>query len=283
MIKSLLVGLDGSQASKVAARNAVKAAKLFGAAVRAVFVDDSAIRARMAALPVTPGTPVGATIPPSVLINLEELEEEVAERRAEVAQFYADLCRESGLAGCHLETVRGRSDDSLVRLGHQVDLIIIGRSGLGSMGEEPVIGRTTESVLHHANKPVLVASTREFHGPILVAYDGRHPSNSALASACLWAEASGMELVVLAVKDDEDEAEFVLQEAGNYVSSHNLEAEYVRKAGPVSQTVVDQARELNCGLVAMGAFGDSRLREALVGSQTRRVLVRCEQPVLMNR
>jgi nucleotide-binding universal stress UspA family protein len=92
-----------------------------------------------------------------------------------------------------------------------------------------------------------------------------------------------MDLVVLAVTDKQRDAEPILDEARTFVACHGVEAEYVWECGHVSDTVVSQCKEKGCGMVAMGAFGDSRLREALVGSQTRRVLTRCECPVLMNR
>ncbi len=302
MIRSILVALDGSGPARAAGRNAAVAARWFGARLRAVFVDDSAERARMAALPITPGTPVGG-VPPSILVSLEDLEKDMARRRDEVAEFLRRLCEEMGVEVVALETVRGRPADCIVRLGHQVDLLVMGRSGFSAGPDEDTLGSVCEAVLHHANRPVLVSTAGESQGakrpersetqiggPIVVAYDGRHPANNALSAACLFAEqarsgpaAEPLRLIVLCVKDAEQEAQPLLEEARQYLASHQVEAEFVWQAGTVSKAIVAQVAEAGGGMVAMGAFGESRLREVLLGSHTRRVLLACACPVLLAR
>ena len=290
MIRSILVALDGSEPARAAARNAAVAARWLGAEVRALFVDDSAERARAAALPITPGTPVGGAVPPSVLVNLEDLEEQVARRRREVARFLQELCAETGLETIDLESVRGRPADCIVSLAHQVDLLMLGRSGLGAGPQEDTLGTTTEAVLHHTNKPVLVSTSCGFGGPLVVAYDGRHPANNALAAACLLAEQARPEppqeplkLVVLTVTDSEAQAQPLLEEARRYLTPHRVQAEFVRRQGTVSEAIVAQVGSVGSGMVAMGAFGESLLREVLLGSHTRRVLQACRWPVLLVR
>jgi nucleotide-binding universal stress UspA family protein len=290
MIRSILVGLDGSKPAESAARASAGMARRLGARLRAVFVDDSAERARMTALPITPGAPVGGAVPPAVLISLQDLEEETARRRDETAAFVAGLAKETGLTDLALETVRGRPADSIVRLGHQVDLLALGRAGLSSDPGEKKLGSTTQAVLHQANKPVLVLSTHEVDARVLVAYDGRHPANNALAAACtLVNQAAGapahqpLELLVLTVAETERQAQPILEEARQYLLPHQVQARLLWRSGTVSDAIVAQMTEAGGGLVAMGAFGQSRLREVFLGSHTRRVLLACEYPVLLTR
>jgi nucleotide-binding universal stress UspA family protein len=290
MIRSILVGLDGSEAAQSAARGAAGLARRLGARLRAVFVDDSAERARMTALPITPGAPVGGAVPPAVLISLQDLEEETTRRRDETTEFIGGLAKETGLADLALETVRGRPADSIVRLGHQVDLLAVGRAGLSGGPGERKLGRTTEAVLHQANKPVLVFSTQELDARVLVAYDGRHPANNALAAACMLVKQTRtspahqpLELVVLTVAETERQAQPFLEEARQYLLPHEVEARLLWRAGTVSEAIVAQVNEAGGGLVAMGAFGQSRLREVFLGSHTRRVLLACDWPVLLTR
>jgi nucleotide-binding universal stress UspA family protein len=40
-------------------------------------------------------------------------------------------------------------------------------------------------------------------------------------------------------------------------------------------------RDIDADLVVMGAYGHSRLREAILGGATRNMLEACEKPVLM--
>jgi len=295
MIKGILAALDGSSAAEVAAGNASLVARWFGAKLRGLFVNDSAEQARLAALPVTPGTPIGGAVTPSVLVNLEELEREAAKRRAEVADYFSRLCRQAGLPEGELETLRGRPAECIVRLSRQVDLVSLGRSGLDTGPDKRAIGSTTEAVLHHTNKPVLVSSkqllgqvcltrtgsTNQLPGPILVAYDGRNPANTALAVAGQFAEVRGLELIVLTVAEQENQAQPLFEEARNYLAAHGQEARFLWEKGPLTQAVLSQLEATGAGLVAMGAFGKSRLREVFLGSHTRRVLLACDCPVLL--
>ncbi len=200
-----------------------------------------------------------------------------------MSEHFSALCREMGLSAGALETVRGRPADRIVRMGHEVDLVSMGRSGLSTDPEERKLGSVAEDVLHHTNKPVLISSVHELCGPIIVAYDGRHPANTALAVACVFAESRHLDLIVLTVRDEEDQARPLLKEARNYLSAHGLEARLVWKKGSVSKAIVAELEAAGVGFVSMGAFGESRLREVFLGSHTRRVLEACDCPVLLTR
>ena len=49
----------------------------------------------------------------------------------------------------------------------------------------------------------------------------------------------------------------------------------------VADVITRHARDRNAGLLVMGAYSHSRLREALLGGATRHMLERAEIPVLM--
>ena len=50
---------------------------------------------------------------------------------------------------------------------------------------------------------------------------------------------------------------------------------------PVPEQVLEYARQTGAGLLVMGAYGHSRLRELVLGGVTRRMLIDAELPVLM--
>jgi nucleotide-binding universal stress UspA family protein len=49
----------------------------------------------------------------------------------------------------------------------------------------------------------------------------------------------------------------------------------------VGQALLEQARQLDCDLLVMGAYGHSRLREMILGGATREVLAHSKISVLM--
>ena len=92
-------------------------------------------------------------------------------------------------------------------------------------------------------------------------------------------------LIVLCVKDTEREAQPFLEEARQYLmpAGRRVEAQFVWQKGTVSKAIVTQVQAAGGGMAAMGAFGESRLREVFLGSHTRRVLLACHCPVLLTR
>jgi nucleotide-binding universal stress UspA family protein len=50
---------------------------------------------------------------------------------------------------------------------------------------------------------------------------------------------------------------------------------------PVGQALLEQSHQVEASLLAMGAYGHSRLREMVLGGATREVLSLADLPVLM--
>ncbi len=69
-----------------------------------------------------------------------------------------------------------------------------------------------------------------------------------------------------------------------YLVRHGIRAQVsvlAKTAPKVSEILARHAREEGCDLMVMGAYGHSRLREAVLGGATRAVLESAEIPVLM--
>lgn len=69
-----------------------------------------------------------------------------------------------------------------------------------------------------------------------------------------------------------------------YLVRHGVKAQVsvlARSGGKVSEVLASHARDQGCDMMVMGAYGHSRLREAVLGGATRAVLEGAEIPVLM--
>lgn len=66
----------------------------------------------------------------------------------------------------------------------QADMIVCGDRGLGGLARA-FLGSTSSSLLHHADRPVLVvpAGTGDLDGPVLIGFDGSHGARAAVAAA----------------------------------------------------------------------------------------------------
>lgn len=141
--------------------------------------------------------------------------------------------------------------------------------------EELVLGLRSPVLAVPRGVPMLT-----FDAPVLVAWDGGHESANALrASLPFLRMASAVHLVTVREKADT----FPASEAACYLSRHDLHAEVHERErnGSIAFTLEECAREVGAGLIVMGLFGHSRLRELLVGGVSREMLDRSQIPLLL--
>ena len=70
----------------------------------------------------------------------------------------------------------------------------------------------------------------------------------------------------------------------SYLSRHGVQAEVsvlARTESSVADILTRRAEETGAGMIVMGAYGHTRMREAIVGGATRHMLERAPLPVLM--
>ena len=87
---------------------------------------------------------------------------------------------------------------------------------------------------------------------------------------------------------DDAEKELVVEDGERLAASlrrGGVEAEAVvlyGKGAPVAKTLQDGAREHGCGLIAMGGYGHSRVRDFVMGGATEGVLKTLSLPVMLS-
>lgn len=119
-----------------------------------------------------------------------------------------------------------------------------------------------------------------FDRPALVAWNGGHESATAMRAALpLLARASAVHILTV----HEKEGSFPARDAACYLSRHDIHAEVheTERNGTIGATIVETARHLDAGLIVMGLFGKSRLRELLLGGVSRELLDHSKVPLLL--
>jgi len=119
-----------------------------------------------------------------------------------------------------------------------------------------------------------------FDKPALIAWDGGHEGANALRAALpLLQQASAVHLLTVREKD----STFPAADAARYLSRHDIHAESHERErnGSIAFTIEECARDLGAGLIVMGLFGHSRLRELLLGGVSRDMLDRSQIPLLL--
>ncbi|MFC4293686.1 universal stress protein [Novosphingobium tardum] len=116
--------------------------------------------------------------------------------------------------------------------------------------------------------------------PAVVAWDGGHESANAMRAALPLLRLAES---VHVVRVTEKENAFPPSDALCYLSRHDVHAELAdcAPAGSIGVTLENAARRLNAGLIVMGAFGHSRLREMILGGVTKHFLTHSKVPLLL--
>ncbi len=140
----VVVGVDGSEASKVALRFAAMEASLRGAKLRVV-----------CAWEVPRGYFTGGLLPSDELIaGFEQHARDVtASALADAARLAPDVDRETA-------TVEGQPADVLVQQSAGADLLVVGSRGLGGF-KSLLLGSVSLQVAHHATCPVAIVPHSE--------------------------------------------------------------------------------------------------------------------------
>jgi nucleotide-binding universal stress UspA family protein len=119
-----------------------------------------------------------------------------------------------------------------------------------------------------------------FDRPVVVAWDGGHEGAAALRAALpLLRLASAVHLLTVREKGDD----YPAADAASYLSRHDIHAECheTERKGTIPATIEHFALEQGAGLIVMGLFGKSRLRELLLGGVSRALLDQSVVPLFL--
>ncbi len=153
------------------------------------------------------------------------------------------------------------------------DLVIMGRCGEFSRWERKQLGATVETVSRLIRKPVIIADKKPtLIQKILFGYDGSANANQVMPFVGHLGEKLNSLITVLTITDDQELGGHYLKEAEKYLKSYKVKFESVLLPGTPDKEIIKYAENNNVDLVAIGAYGHSRIREALLGSNTEYVL-----------
>lgn len=276
MIKRILAATDGSEASKRGLDYAMALAKALGARLSAIFVVD---------IKLLEGPflrDLNATMGTAPVMNFQDTIATLLNERGQAAlSAFKDACLAEGIeADTVLDT--GVVHHSILEQAELADLLVLGRGGEHSDWLEGLMGSTTEAVLRRAKLPVAVAGcTRPVSDGVVLAYDGSPHASQALKVAVQLAADTGASLRLLLVGGEELQP--AADEARRYLADHALEATLDFRDGDTAANIVEYAQDVGAGLLVMGAYGHSRVRELLIGSTTTHVVNHATCPVLLCR
>ncbi|WP_126976640.1 universal stress protein [Frigidibacter oleivorans] len=203
---------------------------------------------------------------------------------AEMREAFMAKVNESGpgirASFLDLDTHSGFSLADCVRT---YDIAVMGRRAARA-GEEH-FGAPPQTIALEGGRPVILVpegyDLPQINEHALVAWDGQRASARALADAMHILETKARVTILTIGAPVAGGGDSV----ADYLAHHGITAEHLvqeRRSGAVSQSILDTCRSVGAGLLVMGAWGHSPLREALFGGVTVDIMAEAHVPVLMS-
>ncbi len=275
----ILVSLAGRKSDAPALATALELGRRFGAHVEGLH-GKADPRDSLSVI----GPSVGGTLVQDMVRAAAEV---IGARVARVEKLFGDMAATADNKplgegfSASLRIVEGGHGAMTARSGRLADLVVAARQSDSDDIEEIV---TLEAVLFESGRPVLVvppgAAPGDFEN-IAIAWDGSLEASRAVHGAMpLLAAAS--RVVVLSV-GEEDRGKTLSDTLVTALACQGIAAtsRVIAEDGAIGVALLSGAAEAGCGLMVMGGYGHSRLRERILGGVTRDVLASCGLPVLM--
>jgi nucleotide-binding universal stress UspA family protein len=276
MIKEILVCLEGSASSDAAIRVSMSLSRELGARLAGLaIVDEPDIRAGAAA-------GIGASS-----YKRERDDALVLDARKQAADWislFEARCRE-GEVPAHSFEVVGRPAASILEKMAAHDLTVVGRDANFRFETESQDPETRDQILRRGVRPVLLVpeGTEKLRERVLVAYDGSGAVKRAAASFAGSGLAASRDVIVATIDDDGGRAWEIASQGCEIFRQAGLLAKPHNVVSVLSNTeaIFQTAKDLDVGMIVMGAFAHSRLAHLFHQSVMRGLIERTTVPLYL--
>jgi nucleotide-binding universal stress UspA family protein len=275
-LKDLLVFLDGTESAKARVRFTVELAKEHGAHLLGIAFAPTAL------LPLY-GADVG-------FADMSEVLENVKTQGASVLAAFEASAKKAGVAA-ETRLLQGISEEfphDFAQIARHVDLAILGQPRDG----DPLVGQyaLAERCLFASGRPVIIVPAAlqnpGLKGTVVAAWDGSAEAARAINDALTFLEAASRVVLLVGVTSEQtDERIIPTDDMIAHMGRHGVTAEAVQvdigEGSDIGKLLLAEAKELDAGLIVMGAFHHSRWREFILGGVTLTVLEEAAVPLFM--
>ena len=279
IIKSILVYVDGSEASLHALKESLHLAR--------------AEKSKIMAVSVVP--PYQGDLRFTGLGNIKALLKEPCDTALAEAMKMAETEGTSLATAC----LEGEPYEEIVDLaeGEDCDLVVMG-IGSESMEKFFAMGSTTARVIGYSQGDVLGGPEKTTIGwqNLLLATDGSKHSEKAAARAAAIARSNGAELNIVSATDFVCElyaqapevgealikkARKTLDNSKKHADLQDLNTECFVREGEAYKAIIDLAKEKGTEMIVIGSHGKTGLKRLLMGSVVEKVIGNSHCPVLV--
>lgn len=167
----------------------------------------------------------------------------------------------------------------------EIRLLILGLRGKDHESNVHAIGSQVEELIRTLNVPILLVNEAFFEPrKILIAYDGSPSSKKAIDMVVKEPLFNHVERHIVNVHKDKALSSFMLEEATHILETLSFSTLHTASLqGEPIRELLNYQKEKSIDLIAMGAFSHSRIRDALFGSFTSKMILSTPKPLLLLR
>ena len=280
MITTILLCTDGSPRAATATDYALWLAGKLSASLHALYVTD--IRLLEGPLLADFSGALGAQPYGAMLPQIQQFQ---IEKSDAILAAVKDRCHKDHVP-CEVAHETGNLIHVMLAAERRADLVVLGQRGEHAPWHGDLLGSTVERLVRASVKPCLV-TPGEFRAlrHLLLAYDGSDESNKALRGGLDLAVALGAEVTIITAcqREGEDAASKFLQDAHRQALDLKLKAHAQLLHGNAETEILAACEKFGADLIVMGAYGHTRIREFILGSNTSHVLRKANVPVWLVR
>jgi nucleotide-binding universal stress UspA family protein len=273
MLRSILVGLDGSAYSAAAVDLGIRWAQHSGAVLVGLGIIDAPTICKPQPVP------LGASA-----YKVHHDATLLADADHKVQQFLehcAQRCAEAGVA-CQLLQDTGLPAEHILMEAPQYDLIMLGQHTFFHFETQEKPDTTLSVVVKQSPCPVVaVPATLPEGQAVIIAYDGSPHATRALHMFQTLGLASAYDVHVVCVDAQQKHAACCAERAVAFLQGHNIvaQAHVCATSASPAHVLLEHVQQLKASLLVMGSSARSPLREFFGDSMTRTMLRASPVPI----
>lgn len=222
----------------------------------------------------------------AVLRELADHEAErarMAQKRAElILQAARERMAQDGIADVAVSLRHGDFVKTYEELSADAAMAVLGKRGEAADFASGYLGSNLERAVRASPVPLLVAA-RAFRpiNRIALAFDGRASAVRAASGIASLPMFLGCTVALLTVGPLDFVGQTAREDALAALAAHGFSPEAIELEGDPATAIAEHVESQGVDLLAMGAYGHSRLRSLVIGSITSELLQACRVPVML--
>ncbi|MBE0514704.1 universal stress protein [Sulfurimonas sp.] len=221
---------------------------------------------------------------------LDELSDEDAHKNRDTINNGKDLLKElrervtsKGYTDVIISQRHGTLYENLKELEDKLRVVVFGFSGMGHMQKEDEIGSCVENIIRDVDAPIILVNKE--YTPIknvMIAFNGESGSTKALeelsSSPMLGRE---IKRYIVNVNSNQSRSDELIDHAREIIKDETLNCEFIQKTGEALESILECIGNNDIDMLAIGSYSHGKLKSALFGSFTTKLIQNVKIPLVI--